>query len=143
MQNKNIEKALKIAYKAHENQFDKGGEPYINHPLHIAKMLNCEDEIITALLHDVMEDTNITKKDLIDFGFNENVINALSCLTRKRNEDYFSYINKIKSNILAKKIKILDLEHNLDIKRLSKITNKDLQRIEKYKKALAILKKDR
>ena len=134
MQNKNIEKALKIAYKAHENQFDKGGEPYINHPLHIAKMLN---------LHDVMEDSNITKKDLIDFGFNENVINALSCLTRKRNEDYFSYINKIKSNILAKKIKILDLEHNLDIKRLSKITNKDLQRIEKYKKALAILKKDR
>lgn len=143
MQNKNIEKALKIAYKAHENQFDKGGEPYINHPLHIAKMLNSEDEIITALLHDVIEDSNITKKDLIDFGFNKNVINALSCLTRKRNEDYFSYINKVKSNTLAKKIKILDLEHNLDVKRLSKITNKDLQRIEKYKKALAILKKDR
>ena len=143
MQNKNIEKALKIAYKAHENQFDKGGEPYINHPLHIAKMLNNEDEIITALLHDVMEDSNITKKDLIDFGFNKNVINALYFLTRKRNEDYFSYINKIKSNTLAKKIKILDLEHNLDVKRLSKITNKDLQRIEKYKKALAILKKDR
>ena len=109
MQNKNIEKALKIAYKAHENQFDKGREPYINHPLHIAKMLHNEYEIITALLHDVMEDSNITKKDLIDFGFNKNVINALSCLTRKRNEDYFSYINKIKSNTLAKKIKILDL----------------------------------
>lgn len=142
MQNKNIEKALKIAYKAHENQFDKGGKPYINHPLHIAKKLKNEDEIITALLHDVIEDSPITIKDLKKLEFNDDILKALSLLTKNKDEDYFLYINKLKNNNLARKIKILDLEHNLDIKRLPIIKDKDLQRIEKYKKALNILKKD-
>ena len=133
-----IKKAMNLAFNAHEGQTDKGGMAYIMHPFYIASKLNEEDEIITALLHDTLEDSNLTKEDLLNAGFSTDIIEAIDILTRKQ-DDYFDYIYKVKKNDLARKIKLLDLKHNMDLTRLEKITNKDIKRNEKYKKAIEIL----
>ncbi|WP_294464271.1 GTP pyrophosphokinase [uncultured Anaerofustis sp.] len=133
-----IKKAINLAFNAHKGQTDKGGMPYIMHPFYIASKLNEEDEIITALLHDTLEDSNLTKEDLLNAGFSTYIIEAIDTLTKKQ-YDYFDYIYKIKKNDLARKIKLLDLKHNMDLTRLEKITNKDIKRNEKYKKAIEIL----
>ena len=133
-----IKKAMNLAFNAHEGQTDKGGMAYIMHPFYIASKLNEEDEIITALLHDTLEDSNLTKEDLLNAGFSTDIIEAIDILTRKQ-DDYFDYIYKVKKNDLARKIELLDLKHNMDLTRLEKITNKDIKRNEKYKKAIEIL----
>ena len=133
-----VKKAINLAFSAHEGQTDKGDMAYIMHPFYIASKLNDEDEIITALLHDTLVDSDLTKKDLINAGFNTNIVEAVDTLTRN-NDDYFYYISKIKKNNLARKIKILDLKHNMDLSRLDKITSEDIKRYEKYKKAIEIL----
>ncbi len=98
-----------------------------------------EKSTIVALLHDVIEDTNVTIKDIILLCFDNDIINATETLTHNRNDDYMTYINKIKNNPLAKTVKIADLKHNSDLSRLKKITDKDLLRVKKYEKALCIL----
>lgn len=133
-----LEKALKIAYTAHKDQVDKGGNPYYLHPIYIALNMQTEAQKVVALLHDVVEDTGITLNDLWRQGFPECVIEAVDAITRK-GESYEAYIQKVKKNELARAVKIVDLKHNLDTSRLKKITEKDLRRVEKYKKALAIL----
>ena len=133
-------KAMIIAYNAHQNQFDKANIPYIYHPIHIAEQMNTELECIVALLHDVVEDTDITLNDL-EKEFPQEVIDLLKILTHDKKIDYIEYIKKVKTNPIATKIKIADLKHNSDITRLENITPTDLKRIEKYKKALEILDK--
>ena len=133
-------KAMIIAYKAHQNQFDKANIPYIYHPIHIAEQMDTELECIVALLHDVVEDTDITLNDL-EKEFPKEVIDLLKILTHDKKIDYIEYIKKVKTNPIATKIKIADLKHNSDITRLENITTTDLKRIEKYKKALEILDK--
>lgn len=133
-------KAMIIAYKAHQNQFDKANIPYIYHPIHIAEQMDTELECIVALLHDVVEDTDITLNDL-EKEFPQEVIDLLKILTHDKKIDYIEYIEKVKTNPIATKIKIADLKHNSDITRLENITTTDLKRIEKYKKALEILGK--
>ena len=133
-------KAMIIAYKAHQNQFDKANIPYIYHPIHIAEQMDTELECIVALLHDVVEDTDITLNDL-EKEFPQEVIDLLKILTHDKKIDYIEYIEKVKTNPIATKIKIADLKHNSDITRLENITPTDLKRIEKYKKALEILDK--
>lgn len=133
-------KAMIIAYKAHQNQFDKANVPYIYHPIHIAEQMDTELECIVALLHDVVEDTDITLNDL-EKEFPQEVIDLLKILTHDKKIDYIEYIKKVKTNPIATKIKIADLKHNSDITRLENITTTDLKRIEKYKKALEILGK--
>lgn len=133
-------KAMIIAYKAHQNQFDKANVPYIYHPIHIAEQMDTELECIVALLHDVVEDTDITLNDL-EKEFPKEVIDLLKILTHDKKIDYIEYIKKVKTNPIATKIKIADLKHNSDITRLENITTTDLKRIEKYKKALEILGK--
>ena len=133
-------KAMIIAYNAHQNQFDKANIPYIYHPIHIAEQMDTELECIVALLHDVVEDTDITLNDL-EKEFPQEVINLLKILTHDKKIDYIEYIKKVKTNPIATKIKIADLKHNSDITRLENITTTDLKRIEKYKKALEILGK--
>ena len=136
-------KAMIIAYNAHQNQFDKANVPYIYHPIHIAEQMDTELECIVALLHDVVEDTDITLNDL-EKEFPQEVIDLLKILTHDKHDkkiDYIEYIKKVKTNPIATKIKIADLKHNSDITRLDKITTTDLKRIEKYKKALEILDK--
>lgn len=133
-------KAMIIAYNAHQNQFDKANIPYIYHPIHIAEQMDTELECIVALLHDVVEDTDITLNDL-EKEFPQEVIDLLKILTHDKKIDYIEYIKKVKTNPIATKIKIADLKHNSDITRLENITTTDLKRIEKYKKALEILDK--
>lgn len=133
-------KAMIIAYNAHQNQFDKANIPYIYHPIHIAEQMETELECIVALLHDVVEDTDITFNDL-EKEFPQEVIDLLKILTHDKKIDYIEYIKKVKTNPIATKIKIADLKHNSDITRLENITTTDLKRIEKYKKALEILGK--
>lgn len=133
-------KAMIFAYNAHQNQFDKANIPYIYHPIHIAEQMDTELECIVALLHDVVEDTDITFNDL-EKEFPKEVIDLLKILTHDKKIDYIEYIKKVKINPIATKIKIADLKHNSDITRLENITTTDLKRIEKYKKALEILGK--
>lgn len=135
----NIKKAMNIAYQAHKNQVDKNGYPYIAHPLHLAEQMTTENTAITALLHDVVEDSDITVFDLENYGFDTEIIKAVKLLTRQNNITYKEYIEKIKTNDIARTVKIADLKHNLDMTRLDNITPNDIKRAEKYKKSLAFL----
>lgn len=131
-------KAMIIAYNAHKNQVDKSGVPYIYHPIHVAEQMDTEEECVVALLHDVVEDTDVTFEQL-ESEFPSEIIDILKLLTKTKNIDYYEYINKIKENAVARKAKIADIKHNLDRSRLDVITDKDIKREEKYKKALSIL----
>ena len=130
--------AMKIAYNAHHGQSDKSGIPYILHPIHVAEQMETEEECIVALLHDVVEDSNITFEELQKY-FSTNVIDAIKLLTHDDEVDYMEYIQQLKSNPIARNVKIADLKHNSDITRLSTITEKDLERTDKYHKALEYL----
>lgn len=132
-------KALNLAFKAHKDQLDKSGLPYIFHPFSLAEQMSDEYSICVALLHDVIEDSKYTINDLIKLEFPDPVIEAVMVLTHSKNVPYFDYIEEVKKNPLATKVKIEDLKHNSDVTRLNEINNDDLQRIEKYKKALFIL----
>jgi len=134
-------KAMKIAFEAHKNQSDKNGIPYIYHPVHLAEQFDTEALICTALLHDVLEDSNLKAEDLIKEGFSKDITDALNLLTRSENMDYFDYINSLKSNNIAREVKKKDLIHNMDTTRLDFIDEHSLKRVEKYKKALEILEK--
>lgn len=132
-------KAMKLAYNAHHGQLDRSGIPYIFHPLHLAEEMDEEIACTVALLHDVVEDTKFSMQDL-EKEFPSEVIEALKLLTHDKSVDYFEYVEKIKSNPTAKKVKIADVMHNSDETRLDSISEKDLKRREKYRKALALLK---
>ena len=135
----NYELALKIATEAHKGQVDKAGVPYINHPLIVASLVETEEEKIVALLHDTIEDTNITEQDLLNYGFSNKIVEAVKLLTHNKDVPYMDYVAKIKDNELARKVKIADLTHNSDLSRLKEITEKDKKRYEKYQKALLYL----
>lgn len=114
-----ISKALKIAYTAHQNQIDKGGIPYVQHPIRVALSCMTDDEKIVALLHDVIEDTNVTVEELRQAGFSTTIINAIIALTRIDGEDYMQFIKRLSLNDLATSVKIQDLKDNMDIRRLN------------------------
>lgn len=131
-------KAMIIAYNAHINQVDKAGVPYIYHPIHLAEQMDSEIECIVALLHDVVEDTGVNFTDL-ERDFSHEVIEALKLLTHDKKIDYLDYVRNLKDNKLARKVKIVDINHNMDETRLDKITEQDIKRRKKYQKALEIL----
>ena len=131
-------KAIKIAFDAHMGQVDKAGVPYILHPIHLAEQMETEEECIVALLHDTVEDTDVTFEQL-EKEFSKTVIDALKLLTHDKNVEYMEYVKKIKDNPIARKVKLADLYHNSDLTRLLEVTPKDLKRIEKYKKAINFL----
>ena len=137
---KNTRKAIIIAYNAHINQKDRSGLPYILHPIHLAEQMDTEEECIVALLHDVVEDTEVTFKEL-EKEISTTIIDALKLLTHDKDTDYFEYIERIKTNPLAVKVKLADLKHNSDETRLEKITEKDIARNKKYVKAIRMLSK--
>ena len=135
-------KAITVAYNAHQGQLDRAGLPYILHPLHVAEQMKDEDTCVVALLHDVIEDTDLTLENLREYGFTEAQIEGVRVMTREEDEDYFEYIKSVKTNPLALAVKLEDLKHNSDVTRIIEMTDKDLQRIEKYKKAMEILLSD-
>lgn len=132
-------KAMKISFDAHKNQVDKSGIPYVFHPFHLAEQMTDEDTTIAALLHDTVEDTNLTFDYLREQGILEHIIVALKLLTHDESVPYLDYIKLIKVNDIAKAVKIADLRHNSDLTRLDEIGEKDMARVEKYKKAIEIL----
>jgi (p)ppGpp synthase/HD superfamily hydrolase len=130
-----FEKAISIALRAHKGKKDKGGNPYILHPLRIMVSMDTLEEKIVAVLHDVIEDSDISIEYLTKLKFPESIINAIALLSKTKNQDYNDYINSIKKNKLATKIKIADLEDNMNLSRLKSITEKDKKRLVKYKTA--------
>ncbi len=136
-----IEKSLEIALKAYAGQTDKAGEIYILHPLRLMARMETEEEKSVALLHDVIEDSDYTAEDLINNGIPSDVVDAVLSLTKQNGENYEQFIKRVLKNKLASKIKLVDIEDNINVLRLNTINNKDLERIAKYHKAWQTLKK--
>ncbi|QBX24261.1 guanosine-3',5'-bis(diphosphate) 3'-pyrophosphohydrolase [Streptococcus phage Javan180] len=128
-----------MAKKAHLGQVDKAGVDYIKHPITVASFVKTDEEKATAYLHDVIEDTSLTLLDLEEYDFPRSVIEAVDILTKKKGQDYQSYLNLVKTNKLARTVKLADLKHNSDLSRLSEVTNKDLKRYKKYQEAIKYL----
>lgn len=133
------EKAMQIAIKVHRGQLDKGGNDYINHPIRVSENCNSGDEKVVALLHDTIEDGDITADYLLMQGFPHDIVDAVLSVSRKRGEDYFEFIQRCKANPIGRRVKICDLEDNMDITRLKELTEKDIERLKKYHKAYKIL----
>ena len=131
--------ALKLCFEAHKDQIDKSGMPYVFHPFHLAEQMADENTTIVALLHDVIEDTEYTLDDLRNFGFAEDVLSAISLMTHADDVPYMEYVEKIKTNPIAKAVKLADLKHNSDMSRLDRITQIDEERAKKYKQAIELL----
>ena len=132
---------MKIAFEAHKNQTDKNGIPYIYHPIHLAEQMADEKTICVALLHDVVEDTDITFEQLVREGFPDDIIEALKLLTHDDSIQYMDYVKEIKSNPIAAAVKLADLKHNSDLTRLDVIDEKAINRAEKYENAIRLLSK--
>ena len=132
-------KAFFLCVIKHWKQKDRAGKRYIWHPIHVMLNVKGYNEKIVALLHDIVEDTDVTVSDLKNLKFSKEVIEAVDVITKKKDQEYFSYLKLIKDNSIAKKVKIEDLKHNSDLKRLRFVTQKDMDRVIKYKKALDYL----
>jgi len=132
-------KAFLLCMAKHWEQRDKAGKRYIWHPIHVMLNVKGYNEKIVALLHDIIEDTDVTILDLKNLKFSKEVIEAVDVISKKKDQEYFSYLELVKNNSIAKKVKIADLKHNSDLKRLRSITQKDIGRAIKYKKALDYL----
>lgn len=138
-----LAKAILIATQAHDGQYDKGGNPYILHPLTVMYNMrqqgfDVETQCIAAL-HDVVEDTDWTLEKLAAAGMSEPVIEGLRLMCHAPDEDYFQYIEKMQHNIRTLRVKKGDIEHNFDIRRLKGLRQKDFARLEKYSKAYILI----
>ena len=136
-----LERAIAIASEAHAGQKDRAGAPYILHPIRLMIQMNSEDAMMAAVLHDVVENSVWTLDDLRKEGFSNEVLNAVDSLTHrdKEGEDYWDYIQRAKSDPIAIKVKLADLEDNLNPDRLNEITEKDEKRFDRYRKAQEML----
>ena len=130
--NEQFQIALELAVEKHRNQTDKACNPYILHPLHVMENVNNKEGKIVAILHDIIEDTDITENYLLKIGLSKRIVDAVVALTRSEDMDYQEYIKNLSSNPLAKEVKLADLEHNMDLKRLPTLEEKDLERNRKY-----------
>ncbi len=130
-------KALKVAFVAHNGQKDKAGKPYIFHPIKVSFGVKGFDAKIVALLHDVIEDSSIQAESLVFLTKEQR--EALDLLTHNKSVPYFEYIRKIKGNRIAKAVKLSDLRHNSNLRRLKVVSENDRKRAEKYSKAIELL----
>lgn len=134
-----LERAIVIACGAHEGQLDKAGEPYILHPLRLMLHMATEAERIAAVLHDVVEDSQVTTEDLIAEGFAREIVHAVDALSRRKGEDYMEFVRRASEDPIARRVKQADLEDNLDLTRIRRLTDRDLERAHRYHRALEIL----
>ena len=135
-----LERAIQIAVEAHAGVKDKGGKAYILHPISVMMRCETDEEKIVAILHDVIEDTDWTFEALREEGFTDTIIEALKTVTKHSDdEDYDEFIQRSLKNEIGRKVKIADLRENLDVTRIGELTDKDIERINKYKMALATL----
>ena len=135
-----LETALKLAVEAHYGQRDKGGRPYIFHPLRVAA--GCSGKAkVAALLHDTVEDTSVTFEQLAELGIDREILAAVKLLTHDKRVPYLDYVRKIRENPIAREVKLSDLRDNMDISRLGSLTDEDLERLRKYHEAYTILER--
>jgi len=134
-----LARAISLAAQYHEGQTDKGGRPYVFHPLRLMLKALTEQEQIAAVLHDTIEDTDLTLDDLRKEGFSDEIVEAIDRLSRREEETYHEFILRIKENRLAARVKILDLQDNMDLTRIKKPSEKDQKRLLKYSRALDTL----
>lgn len=126
--------AITIAKAAHSDQVDKGGHPYIMHPIRVMLAMDTEDARIVAVLHDVLEDRQDCAWMVEDAGFSRSVLDALDALTRRAGEPYGDFIVRIALNPLACKVKVADMRDNMDLSRIPNPTETDRKRVAKYAK---------
>jgi len=137
-----IETSLHTALRAYAGKIDKAGREYILHPLRVMAKMKTDLEMSAALLHDVLEDSEITAEQLLAEGIPAEVVEAVQCLSRKENEDYQDFVARAKKNKLAANVKIADIEDNIDVLRLTSLDEYDLARIKKYHSAWRFLKEE-
>ncbi|MGH9942740.1 MAG: HD domain-containing protein [Pyrinomonadaceae bacterium] len=130
-----LEAAILLAVQAHQGQTDKAGQPYILHPLRMMTKMKTEAEMMAAVLHDVVEDTDWSLGRLREQGFPDEVLAAVECLTRGEGESYAAFIERVKTNRIATRVKLADLEDNMDVRRISNFTVTDAERMAKYNQA--------
>ncbi len=129
-----------VAENAHAGQFDKSGKPYITHPRTVASFLQDTEHKIIALLHDTIEDTDITPQKLTELGFTDRIVRSVLCLTHADGVDYFDYLDAMRDDPNARYVKAADLMHNMDMSRLENPTERDYERLKKYQKAMEVIK---
>ncbi|MSP27516.1 MAG: GTP pyrophosphokinase [Methylococcales bacterium] len=134
-----IEKSLTIALRAYTGKTDKAGRDYLHHPLRLMAKMTTDTEMAVALLHDVIEDSDITATDLLAEGIPSEVVEAVLCLTKQAGENYPAFILRAKQNTLARKVKLADIEDNINVLRLLTLSDTDLARIAKYHAAWRVL----
>lgn len=134
-----IERAIALAALAHVGQVDKAGAPYILHPLRVMLRLEGMEERIVAVLHDVVEDSDWTLERLRNEGFSEIILQAIDAVSRRPDEDYNEFIVRASKNSIGSRVKLADLEDNSDLSRLTEVTDRDLARLRKYQRGIAIL----
>jgi hypothetical protein len=137
-----LDAAVALACRVHAGQVDKSGKPYILHPLRLMLKFDDLDEQVVSVLHDVVEDGDVTLDDLRALGVSERAIKAIDCLSKRPGEAYEDFIARIHPNELARKVKFEDIKDNLDLTRLGTLQEKDLVRVAKYHKALRYLSGD-
>lgn len=135
-----LNQAIALAHQAHAGQVDKGGHPYIGHPLRVMAAVEDGEAKIVAVLHDAIEDTDLTLADLGDRGFPPQIIQALDAITKREGESYETYLQRVITNPLALGVKIADMEDNCDLSRIAQPTAKDHARLAKYQSILPRLK---
>lgn len=135
-----LERAIAIAATAHAGQVDKGGAPYILHPLKVMLRMTTLEERIVAVLHDVVEDCGVSLDDLRTEGFIEEVLTAIASVTKVPGESYEDFVDRAAQNPIGRAVKLADLEENSDISRIASPGWEDLERIEKYRRAIARLR---
>lgn len=127
-----LEKAYKLCLEKHAGQTDKVGKPYFMHPFRVAERCDTTEQKIVALLHDTIEDTDVTPDFLSAMGFPQNIVEGILAVTRRDDEDYFEFIKRASENPIGRVVKIHDLEDNMDIKRLESIDDRMKERLNRY-----------
>ena len=134
-----LQRAIEFATRAHLGQIDKAGKDYISHPLRVMQNCTSHQAKIAAVLHDTIEDCDVTMEDLRALNLPETSLEAVELLTKKEGDDYNEYIRRIAANPTAREAKIADLRDNMNLARIPNPSEKDFARLEKYRGALAIL----
>ena len=131
-----LERAIAIAAEAHTGQVDKAGAPYILHPIRVMLRVPSIEEKMTAVLHDVVEDTTITLDMLLAEGFPREVVRAVDALTKRSGETYEAFVARAAMDPIGRSVKLADLAENSDLTRIQSPTTKDIERVEKYRRAI-------
>lgn len=135
-----LERAIAIAAEAHAGMVDKAGQPYILHPLRVMLRLSALDERVVAVLHDVLEDTKVTREELRAAGFGEPVIEALDSVTKREGEEYDAFVRRAACNPIGRRVKLADLADNGDRSRMPNPSSEDEARFAKYERAMEAIR---